>query len=422
MKHAIRLGVATVVVFFFGIGSWCALAPLDGAILGSGSLVVQGNRKTVQHREGGIVAELKVRDGSVVEQGQVLLRLDDTQARAAYDVHRSQLLADRALSARDWAELSGAPEISFPADMTEDDPMAAAMMARERIVFRNRRDLLQRQLDVIDLRVQQTQFQERGARMQLASTIKQLGFAESELRAIAELAQSGLASKNRLLEVSRVAEAVRGQVGQLSAEVARFGSQSVELAAEKLRLRETSQTEAARELRESQLRINDVLPRLVADRDQLSRLEIRAPIAGEVVNLAIFTTGGVIEAGRPLMDLVPTSRTLMAEAEIRPEDVEHLRVGQRAEVMAVGFNARETVPIQGEIRVISADKVTDNRTGHSYFRAEIALLAEGPGRTLLPRLSPGMPIEVIVPVAPRTVLDFLIAPLRDSLRGAMREL
>ena len=219
-----------------------------------------------------------------------------------------------------------------------------------------------------------------------------------------------------------MAEAVRGQVGQLSAEVARFGSQSVELAAEKLRLRETSQTEAARELRESQLRINDVLPRLVADRDQLSRLEIRAPIAGEVVNLAIFTTGGVVEAGRPLMDLVPTSRTLMAEAEIRPEDVEHLRVGQRAEVMAVGFNARDTVPIQGEIRVISADKVTDSRTGHSYFRAEIALLAEGPGRTLLPRLSPGMPIEVIVPVAPRTVLDFLIAPLRDSLRGAMREL
>jgi len=249
-----------------------------------------------------------------------------------------------------------------------------------------------------------------------------LGFAEAELRGIAELERSGLASKNRLLELSRSVEAVRGQVGQLSADVARFASQGVELAAEKLRLRETSQTEATRELRESQLRINDVLPRLAADRDQLNRLDVRAPIDGEVVNLAIFTAGGVIEPGRPLMDLVPTSRVLVAEAEIRPEDVEHLRIGQQADVIAVGFNARDTAPIQGEVRVISADKVTDARSGHTYFRAEIALLADRQDGTLLPRLGPGMPVEVIVPVAPRTALDYLIAPLRDSLRGAMREL
>ena len=422
MKKAMWTGIVTVIAFFGGIGSWCALAPLDGAVIGTGALVVHGNRKTVQHREGGIVAELLVRDGSIVKQGQVLLRLDDTQARAVYDVHRSQLLADRALSARDLAELSGAADIAFPADMTEDDPLAAVMMARERLIFRNRRDLLSRQLDVIDLRIEQTLFQERGARLQLMSAIKQLGFAEAELRGIAELERSGLASKNRLLELSRSVEAVRGQVGQLSADVARFGSQSVELAAEKLRLRETSQTEATRELRESQLRINDVLPRLVADRDQLNRLEVRAPIGGEVVNLAIFTAGGVVEAGRPLMDLVPTERVLVAEAEIKPEDIEHLRIGQRADVIAIGLNARDTAPIQGEIRVISADKVTDHRTGLSYFRAEIALLADRNNGTVLPRLGPGMPVEVIVRVAPRTALDYLIGPLRDSFRGAMREL
>jgi HlyD family type I secretion membrane fusion protein len=422
MKSAIRLGCLTVAVFFGGLGGWAALAPLDGAVVGNGALAVHGNRKTVQHREGGIVAELRVHDGSVVAQGETLIRLDDTQATAVYTVHMSQLLADQSLSARDLAELADAADIAFPLELSEHDPIAAAVMNRERIVFRNRRDLLSRQLEVIDQRIAQSRHQEDGARIQLGSLVRQLGFADDERRSVAELERSGLASKNRLLELNRSVEALRGQIGQLSSDVARFGSQSVELAAEKLRLRETSQTESTRELREAQLRINDVLPRLVADRDQLARLEIRAPIGGEVVNLAIFTKGGVVEPGRPLMDIVPTSRQIVAEAEIRPEDIENIHIGQRADVVAVGFNPRRTAPIQGEVRVISADRVTDPRTGHSYFRAEIALLADKEDGALIARLGPGMPVEVIVPVAPRTALDYLTAPLRESFRGAMREL
>ena len=208
----------------------------------------------------------------------------------------------------------------------------------------------------------------------------------------------------------------------MTSDVARFGAQTAEMAAEKLRLRDTAQTEATRELREAQLRINDVLPRLVADKDTLSRLEIRAPLAGEVVNLAIFTKGGVIEPGKPVLDIVPNAPTIVAEAEIRPEDIEHLRIGQAADVIAVGFNARENAPLRGEIRVVSADRVTDPRTGRSYFKAEIALLADRQDGTLLSRLSPGMPVEVVVPVAPRTAFDYLVAPLRESMRGAWREL
>ena len=217
-------------------------------------------------------------------------------------------------------------------------------------------------------------------------------------------------------------EGLRGQVGQLTSEVARYGALASEMAAEKLRLREAAQTEATRELREAQLRINDVLPRLVADRDTLARLEIRAPLGGEVVNLAIFTKGGVVEPGRPVLDIVPSATTIVAEAEIKPEDVEHLRIGQAADVIAVGFNARENAPMRGEIRVVSADRVTDNRTGRSYFKAEIALVADRQDGTLLSRLTPGMPVEVVVPVAPRTAFDYLIAPLRESMRGAWREL
>ena len=422
MKNSIRVGVATILLFFGGLGSWACLAPLDGAVVGGGILAVHGNRKTVQHREGGIVAELLVRDGSIVEQGQLLVRLDDTQTRAVFTVHQSQLLGDQALSARDLAELGDAQEVVFPQELAENDSVAAAVMDRERIVFRNRRDLLRRQLDVIDQRIVQVEHQKDGARIQLKASIHQLGFAEDERRGIAELERIGLASKNRLLELSRSAEGLRGQIGQLTSDVARLGAQTVELSAEKLRLRETSQTEATRELREAQLRINDVLPRLVADRDLLYRQGIRAPLAGEVVNLAIFTTGGVIEPGKPIMDIVPYASAIVAEAEIRPEDVEHLRIGQAADVIAVGFNPRENAPLRGEVRVISADRVTDSRSGRSYFKAEIALLADRQGGKLLARLTPGMPVEVVVPVAPRSAFDYLVGPLRESMRGAAREL
>ncbi len=422
MKTPIRIGIATVLLFFGGMGTWAFLAPLDGAVVGSGTLTVHGNRKTVQHREGGIVAELLVRDGSVVEQGQMLVRLDDTQARAVLTVHQSQLLGDLALTARDTAELSGSADIAFPAALSPDDPIAATVMNRERIVFANHRDLLARQQEVIDQRIVQVFHQQEGGRIQLGAAIAQLGFAEDEKIAIATLERVGLASKNRLLELSRAVEGLRGQVGQLTSDVARYGAMAAEMAAEKLRLRETAQTEATRELREAQLRINDVLPRLVADRDIMARLEIRAPAGGEVVNLAIFTKGGVVEPGRPVMDIVPTAPTIVAEAEIKPEDVEHLRIGQAADVIAVGFNPRENSPLRGEIRVVSADRVTDNRTGRSYFKAEIALLGDRQDGTLLSRLSPGMPVEVVIPVAPRTAFDYLIAPLRESMRGAWREL
>lgn len=421
MINAIRLGLLTLALFFGGIGSWAALAPLSGAVIANGTLEVHGNRKTLQHREGGIVAALLVQDGGAVQQGQVLIQLDDTQAMAAYRVHQSQLLADQALSARDLAELAGAKEVTYPPALSSEDPIAATMMSRERVVFRAHRDLLMRQLQVVDQRIAQAHEQESGARRQLDSAGRQLAFAQQEQSAVASLQRVGLAPKNRLLELSRSVEALRGQVGQLGADVARFGSEAVELEAEKLRLVQAAQTDATRELREAQLRINDVLPRIAADRDLLRRLEIRAPIGGKVVNLAIFTKGGVVEPGKPLMDIVPDSATIVAEADVRPEDVEHLHAGQPAQVVAVGFDQREAPPIQGEVRLISADRVTDPHTGHSYFKAEVALVSDQQRGALLRRLRPGMPVQVVVPVAPRTPLQYLVGPLRSSFRTAWRE-
>ena len=421
MKIAIRTGLATLAVFFGGFGAWAALAPLDGAIVGTGRLEVRGNRKTVAHREGGIVANLMVAEGDHVRQGQILIRLDDTQALASLHVHQAALAGDIALSARDMAEIDDTAVIAFPATLSSADPIAASVMARENSVFRNHRSLLKQELAVVDQRIDQSRQQQAGARAQHEAAARGLALGTEELQAFQSLAKNGLASRTHVLELARNVEQLRGDVGQLQAEIAQRGAEAAELEAEKLRLRATAQSEATHELREAQLRINDTLPRIAADRDLLARLDIRAPAAGQVVDQVVFTKGGVIEPGKPILDIVPSAPTVVAEAEIKPEDIEHLRLGQAARVIATGFNPRETQAMDGRVDIISADRLTDPHTGQTYYKIEVTLTADREGGNLLRKLTPGMPVEVVVPVKARTALEYLTEPLRTSFRKAGNE-
>ena len=419
---AVQLGLVVVGVFFGGFGTWAALAPLDGAVVGTGQLTVHGNSKTVQHKEGGIVAALFVQDGDRVAQDQVLIRLDDTQVTSMLRVHQAQLQGDEALCARDLAEIAGARVVAFPADLDGKDTVAASVMQRELVVFENHRGLLAQQLRVIDERIAQAREQQAGAEAQHVAAMRGLAFGMQQLGSLATLERMGLAGRNTVLELQRSVEALRGETGQLQSDIARHAAEASELEAEKLRLAAAAQADATHELREAQLRINDVLPRLVADRDLLARLEIRAPVAGQVVDLQAFTRGGVIEPGKPILQIVPESRRIVATAEIRPEDIEHLRAGQTARIVATGFNARETPAMDGRVDVISADRITDPRTGRTYYTIEVSLLGDHAKGALLRRLAPGMPVEVVVPTKPRTALDYLTEPLRTSLRSAGREM
>ncbi len=295
-------------------------------------------------------------------------------------------------------------------------------MQRERVVFDNHRALLAQQLRIIDERIAQARQQQSGANAQHQAAMRGLAFGAQQLAALTSLERMGLAGHNTVLELSRSVEALRGDTGQLQSDIARHAAEAAELEAEKLRLRAAAQSDATHELREAQLRINDVLPRLVADRDLLARLDIRAPVAGQVVDLQAFTRGGVIEPGKPILQIVPETRRIVATAEIRPEDIEHLRPGQPARIIATGFNARETQPLDGRVEIISADRITDPRTGRAYYTVEVSLLADHANGTLLRQLGPGMPVEIVVPVKPRTALDYLTEPLRTSLRSAGREM
>jgi HlyD family type I secretion membrane fusion protein len=421
MQSAVKSGLVTLLVSFGGLGSWAALAPLDGAVVGSGTLVVHGNRKTVQHREGGIVETLAVAEGDHVTQGQILIHLDGTQAKANLAVHDAALAGDLALTARDLAEIAGDGTIDFPASLRASDPASAAVMSRETTVFRNHRALLHDQLAVIDQRIVQAHRQAEGSQAQYQAAIHGLGLAEQELDAFNTLTQSGLASRTRVLELARGVDQLRGDVGQMQSDIARHAAEAAELDAEKLRLQAAAQADATHELREAQLRINDVLPRIAADHDLLNRLDIRAPASGEVVDQTVFTKGGVIEPGKPILDIVPAHQTMIAEAEIRPEDIENLHVGQRARVVATGFNPRQTQALEGRIDIISADRITDPRSGRSYYKVQVTLLSDQENGKLLQRLGPGMPVEVIVPVKARTALDYLLEPLRSSLRHTGNE-
>jgi HlyD family secretion protein len=421
MKGAIRTGCTTLALFFGGFGGWAALAPLDSAIVGQGRLEVRGSRQTVQHREGGIVAALMVQEGDHVRQGQILIRLDDTQILASLRVHEASLSADQALSARDLAEITGTAGIAFPKSLSAADPVASSVMARETTVFRNHHALLQQELAVVDQRIDQSMQQQVGARAQYTAAQRGMALATEELQAFQSLAKNGLASHTHVLELARSVEQLHGDIGQLQSQVAQYGAEAAELAFEKLRLRATAQSEATHELREAQLRINDVMPRIAADQDMLARMDIRAPASGQVVDQMVFTKGGVIEPGRPILDIVPTAPTVVAEAEIRPEDIEHLHVGQIARVIATGFNPRETQAMQGRIDILSADRIVDPRNGQAYYKAEVTLVADREGGKLLRQLTPGMPVEVVVPVKARTALEYLLEPLRSSFRKAGNE-
>ncbi|MEJ0046273.1 MAG: biotin/lipoyl-binding protein [Rhodospirillales bacterium] len=229
MQTAIRSGLLTLLVSFGGLGSWAALAPLDGAVVGSGTLVVHGNRKTVQHREGGIVESLAVAEGDHVLQGQVLIRLDGTQAKANLAVHDAALAGDLALTARDLAEIAGADHIDFPTTLLSSDIASAAVMGRETTVFRNHRALLHEQLAVIDQRIVQAHRQAEGSQAQYQAAIHGLGLAAQELQAFTILTQSGLASRTHVLELGRGVDQLRGDVGQLQSDIARHTAEAAEL-------------------------------------------------------------------------------------------------------------------------------------------------------------------------------------------------
>lgn len=421
IRFPVRFGLAVIVLFLGAFGGWSVLAPLASAAIAAGEVVVESHRKTIQHLEGGIVEAILVRDGDRVSAGQALLRLDTTQAEAALAQFAGQLDAQRALAARLEAERDGAAAIAFAADLEQRaaaDSELRRTLDGQRGILAARRTMLGGQRDILRQRIGQLQAQVDGGRVQLAALHRQRQLIADESADAHSLLDRGLMPRTRVLALEREAASLDGRVGETVSKIASTEQAIGETRMSISSLDATHADEVARELRDAEMMIAELRQRVRANADVLARKEIVAPVSGQVVDLRVFTRGGIIEPGQALMDIVPSRDDLWVSARIAPTDVDVVRPGQPAEVMLAAFSQRMVAPIPGRLVTISADRLIDERTGEAYFTARIDLAPEALATVTI---TPGMPVQAMIVTGRQSLFDYLVSPLRASLRRSLRE-
>ncbi len=420
--RCLLLGFAAIGVFFGGMGGWAAFAPLESAALAPGVVIVDSKRKTVAHLEGGIVKKILVREGDEVRAGDVLVRLDETRARAKLGILSSRQAAAMARLARLRAERDGAPEIVFPDALLAkaDDPDIAALLESERNVFAARREALAGQVSILDQQIAQYKEEIAGLESQIAAEDRQIAITADEIAIVARLMKSGNARRPRLMSLQRAKSRLEGSRAQNLAAIARARQNIAEARLRQVNLRDERHDEVVQEIRSVQETLLDLQERIRAAADVLARLDIRAPVDGTVVDLRIHTEGGVIEPGAPILDIVPRQDRLIVETRISTDDIDVVRPGLPAEVRLTAYNARTTPVLEGSLIQVSADRFTDERTGEPYYLGQVRVDDESPGLGDI-ELYPGMSAQVMIRTGRRTALSYLLAPISASFDRAFRE-
>ena len=417
---------ALVGVFVIGFGVWAVQAPLESAAIAGGAIEAESSRKTVQHLEGGIVARILTKDGAEVTAGQVLIRLDDTKARATVQVLQGQLWDAQAREARLLAERDGRDTIQFPlalrqAAKNNSNPELAEIIAGQVKIFDTRRKLQESRIEVIQQRKAQTEREIVGLHFQEEAAKKRAAIIKEEVSVIAPLVAKGLQTRPRLLQLEREQAEIDGRRGDTLAQISRAEQSVGESQAMILKLESDFHTEVAQNLRDTQSQIFQLLERLQAASDVLARTEVRAPEAGTITDLRIHTPGGVIAAGEPLMDLVPRQDRLIVKALVKPEDIDLVRPGLEAHVRLLSYKHRRVPPVEGVLTYVSADRLVDKETEVAYYVARVRLseasLQKLPGVEIMP----GMPVEVQIKTGEFTVANYVLRPVLDSFNRAFRE-
>ena len=422
LRRLVLAALAVVVLGFGGLVGWAVVARLDGAVPASGSLVTQTRRKTVSLLESGILRTLEVREGDEVAAGQVLLRLDDTQARAALGQARARLYGAMARATRLRAELADLAAVTFAPDLLEAarDPALAALVDAEAQLFAARRETLDSTIAVQRRRIAQLEEQITALSAQRAAYATRLALTQEELRAVNTLLASGFAPRNKALELRRTEAQFQGEIGERQGREAEARQAIAQTELEILGLMNTRRSDAARELQDAVNTIAESLERQRAAEDLLARSIVSAPEGGIVTDLRFFTPGSTVVAGQPVLDIVPREGTLVVEGALRPTDVERVAVGQRVNVRITAFSHRRAPPLPGKLVYVGADRQFNAR-GEPFFvvRAEL----DPDALSLLDGavLTPGMPADVLVLQGERRAIDFLLGPLLDGMRHAMRE-
>lgn len=422
-RKAILAGVCVAALTFGGLGTWAASADLASAVLAPGTFVVEGDRKLVQHLEGGVVSQLFVKDGDSVEAGQLLLSLDATQVRASLGVLRANLDAALAERARLVAEREEKAAVVFPDALIErgEDPGVQETVTGQNRLFEARLAAFEGRVEVLRQRIAQLKEEITGIEAQQRSKTRQVALIGEELAGLQELFAKGLTEKPRILALQRDQARLEGERGEHLAAIARAKKAIGETELEILQSTLQRQEEISTSLREVQTRILDLSERIAAARDRVDKIELRAPTAGVVVSLAITTEGAVLQPGETVLEIVPHDTRLVIEAKLRPDDIDSVAVGQTARLRLTALVQRTTPTLTGRVIYVSADRLEEQRSGEPYFLALVALdpnqIARLEGQPVLP----GMPAEVMVETGARTALDYLVQPISDTLAKAWRE-
>lgn len=423
VRWHLRLGVALVAALGLGVGGWASTTEFAGAVIAPGVLVVDTNVKKVQHPTGGVVGELRVREGDRVRSGDVVARLDETVTKANLAIVVKSLDEFYARQARLEAERDGADAVAFPDELAarSGDPALARLMAGEAKLFDLRRSARAGQKAQLRERTAQLREEIGGLSGQVAAKNREIGFIAQELEGVRDLWRKNLIPIQRVTQLERDAARLQGESGQLTAATAQAKGKISEIELQIIQIDQDLRSEVAKELREIQGRIAELVERKVAAEDQLKRVDIRAPQDGVVHQLAVHTVGGVVSPGEPMMLIVPDADALMIEAKVAPQDIDQIRVGQGAVLRLSAFNQQTTPELNGTVDRVAADLVTDQRTGVSHYTVRIALPPREVERLKGLRLVPGMPVEAFVQTGNRTVLSYLTKPLGDQISRAWRE-
>ncbi|QFT32030.1 Type I secretion system membrane fusion protein PrsE [Labrenzia sp. THAF82] len=401
-----------------GIGAWATFTEISGAVVSSGTIVVESNTKQVQHREGGIVRQITVKDGDMVEAGELLLRLDDTVTRANLAVITKQLTELTAQELRLEAERDDKTTIDWPEDRKDK---VGDIERGQQLLLQARQNSKEGRKNQLEEQIRQFNKQTQGLQAQVTAKDSEIELIDEELGDLDGLLNKQLVSKSRVTALRREKARLAGEYGDLIAQIARTKESISERRIQILQIEESYRAEVLEQLQEVRSRIAQLEEQKIAAEDELTRVAIMAPINGFVHQLSVHTIGGVIAPGETVMQIVPREDQLLVEAQVRPVDIDQMAPGQSARVRFPSFDQRTTPELNAELLTVSADLTEDERTGNSYYVARMVIDDKELDKLGTQTLVPGMPVETFLQTGDRTVLSYLVKPITDQIAHAMRE-
>jgi HlyD family secretion protein len=425
LKKRLLVGVGLVLAVVLGVGGWAGTAPLTGAVIAPGQVIVDSNLKKIQHPTGGVVGEIRVKGGDYVEAGTVLLRLDDTQTRANLGIIVSQIVELMGRRARLEAERDGAHDVVFPIGFGAISPMDVRderhVIAGERRLFEARSRSAEGRKAQLRSRIGQLDSEIAGLKKQEKAKSRELSLVKDEINRLAILHKKQLLPATRMLAMERDATRIEGEHGALLAQIARAEGQITEIELQILEIDETIRTEAQKELRDLESRLAELNERRIAAEDMLRRVELKAPQSGVVHELAVHTVGGVIAPGDTVMSIVPKDDQKTIEVRLMPTDIDQVTIGQPAVLRFPAFNQRTTPEVNGKIARLAADVSMDPKSGISYYTARVSIAEDEIAKLGDMTLMPGMPVESLIKTSERTALSYLAKPFADHLSRTFKE-